>query len=296
MEIELTRIFVKVAQNGSFTRAAEILKLSKSSVSKAIARLEKETGTKLIVRTTRSLTLTASGRGFYEASLGPILQIEEAQKSLYGQDSLLTGLLRITAAEDLGSIVIAPAIAELSSKHANLNFELEYTDEVVDLVKDGFDIAIRIGKVKETNLKLKRAGEVVLVPVAAPKYLKGKNKIRSPEDLKDHDCLSINAQGVSERWSLRSTRGTVHVPIHSKIVSNQMTSLVQMAIAGGGVSLVPHYLCQTFIADGRLQRVLPEWSTPGIPVSILTPLAPSSSARLKAATDYLQSALVKALE
>lgn len=295
MEIELARIFVKVVQNNSFSRAAEILKMPKSTVSKAITRLERETGTKLMMRTTRSLTLTAAGRGFYDASLGPVLQIEDAQKSLYGHDSILTGLVKLTAPEDLGSFVIAPAIAELSLRHSDLSFELQYTDEVVDLVKDGFDLAVRIGRPSDSTMKLKRIGEVILIPVASPRYLKGKDKIREPMDLTAHSCLSINIQGNAERWTLKSSQGTVHVPIKSKIASNQMTSLIRMALADGGIAFVPSYLCTQHIVDRELVRILPEWSGPAIPASIVTPLAPSSSARLKVTVDYLHSALSSAL-
>src|SRR4051812_36061970 len=110
MDLELTRYFVKVVQNGSFSRAADLLKLPKSTVSKAITRLEHDTGTKLLLRTTRSLTLTAAGRAFYDTCLGPVHILEDAQKSLYGQDSILSGTLKITAPEDLGAHVISPAV------------------------------------------------------------------------------------------------------------------------------------------------------------------------------------------
>lgn len=295
MEIELIRIFVKVVQNGSFSRAADLLRLPKSTVSKAISKLEAETGTTLLLRTTRSLTLTQSGRGFYESCLGPIHQLEDAHKSLYGQDSILTGTLKITAPEDLGSYVIAPAIAELSLQHPELYFELVYTDDVLDLVKDGFDIAIRIGRLNDSNLKVKRTGEVTLIPVAAPQYLKNRTKIKQPSDLKEHHCLSLQFASTTERWTLRSQKGTTHTEIKTKIAANQMTSLLQMALAGGGVALVPSYLSQTHIDAGYLIRVLPEWSSPGISAAIITPLAPSSSARLKITIDHLSVALTKSL-
>ena len=180
MEIELIRIFVKVVQQSSFSRAAEILKVPKSTVSKAITRLEYETGAKLLLRTTRSLTLTAVGRAFYETCMGPIQTLEEAQKSLNGNESILTGLVRVTAPEDLGIEIIAPTIGELSRKHPLLNFELNYTDDIVDLIKEGFDIAIRIGKLPESSLKVKRIGEIQIIPVASPKYLKNASKIFNP--------------------------------------------------------------------------------------------------------------------
>lgn len=291
MELDLTRIFVKVVQYSSFSKAAAALKMPKSTVSKSISRLEKETGTKLLVRSTRSLTVTNAGRSFYEASLGPIHQLEDAQKALYGQDNLLTGLVRITAPEDLGTFVIAPAMAKLSIQHPMLRFELEYTDDLVDLVKEGFDLAVRIGPVRDSGLKLKRAGEVVLVPVASPTYLKRRDKIKSPKDLAQHHCLTLNLQQTAHRWTLRSQEKTVQVAIEPKILSNQMSSLLSMALADGGIALVPTYICHPYIENGKLVRVLPEWSSVGWPVSMVSPLAPSSSARLKATVDQILAEL-----
>ena len=287
MDLELIRIFVKVIQYSSFSKAAEVLKMPKSTVSRSISRLERETGTRLLVRSTRSLTMTQAGQLFYEASLGPIHLLEEAQKSLYGKDNLLTGTVRITAPEDLGTFVIAPAIAKLSAQHPLLRFELKYTDTLIDLVKEGFDIAVRIGRMKDSGLKLKNAGEVILVPVASPTYLKGKEKIKSPKELSQHQCLTLDLKKTAKQWILESGSKKVQVPIQAKILSNQMSSLVRMALADGGIALVPIYICKNYLNDGRLVRVLPEWSNSGWPISILSPLAPSSSARLKITIDKI---------
>lgn len=295
MEIELIRYFVKVVQNGSFSKAAALMKIPKSTVSKAISRLEKETGTKLLLRTTRSLTLTATGRAFYDSSLGPIQTLEDAQKSLYGKDSMLSGLVKITAPEDLGSFTIAPIVAELSRKHPELQFELVYTDTVVDLIKDGFDLAFRIGKLNESSFKAKKLGEVYLVLVASPGYLKTKDNIKDPRDLINHDCLSYHVQQLNSRWNLKSKKESLQIPIKARISSNQMTSIMNIAIAGGGIAFVPHYLCKSHIDSGRLVEVLPEWRSPGFPVSMVTPLSVASSARLKITSDRLSAAIQKAL-
>lgn len=295
MDLDLTRIFVKVIQNGSFTKAAEQLRVPKSTVSKSVARLESETNTKLILRTTRNLTLTAAGRVFYESCLGPIQILEEAQKSLDGQDSVISGVVRLTAPEDLGSQVIAPLIAELTAKHRALRFDLLYTDQVVDLVRGGFDLAVRIGRLNESSFKVKKIGDNVLVTAASPKYLKAHDKIVKPQDLTLHDCLSLSYRQLSTKWILKSGKSVVKVPVLSRIISNQMTSLVNATIAGAGVALIPSHLAQPAIDSGKLIRVLPDWSSPGLAVSLISPLAASSSARLKVTVDHLFPALQKAL-
>jgi LysR family transcriptional regulator, regulator for bpeEF and oprC len=295
IELDLTRVFVKVVQNGSFSRTAQLLKLPKSTVSKSISRLERETGTKLLLRTTRSLSLTAAGRAFFDATVGAISTLEEAQKSLYGSDSILNGQVRITAPEDLGSLVIAPIVAELALQNAGLGFELHYTDDVLDLVKDGFDLAVRVGRLAESGFKMKRVGEVVLIPVATKEYLKRYDKIRHPQDLSEHLCGSLNRQALLGHWTLRSSKGTVCVPIRARVSSNQMTSLLKVAQSGCGIALVPHYMAKPLLDSGELVRVLPEWSSPGLPVSVVTPLSPSSSARLKITFDRVSTALSRAL-
>lgn len=293
--IELTRIFIKVIQYGSFSKAAESLKIPKSTVSKAISRLERETGTKLLIRTTRSQTLTASGRAFYETCLEPLQVLEDAQKSLFGKDAIIAGKIRITAPEDLGTHVIAPMIGELSQNYDKLSFELYYTNQLIDLVKEGFDFAIRIGALKQSGLKAKRIGEVNLIAVASPLYLEKRGKINSPQDLTKHDCLSISGLSVSHRWDLKNKKESAKISVNVKTESNQMTSLLQVAIAGGGVALVPSYLAKQHLQQKSLVRVLPGWSNEGFPVSIVSPVSMSSTARLKVVSEKIFAACQKAL-
>jgi len=287
MELDLTRVFVKVVQHNGFAKAAQALRMPRSTVSKSISRLEREAGTKLLVRSTRSLAVTQAGRAFYEAIVGPIHALEDAQAALSGTDSLLKGTVRITAPEDLGTLMIAPAVAKVSIRHPHLRFELSYAEARIDLIKEGFDLGVRIGPVRDSGLKLKRAGDVVLIPVASPAYLKGRAQIKSPSDLSDHHCLSLNLPQTADQWSLRSSQKTVHVPIQPKILGNQMSTLLKIALDDGGIALVPTYLCQSHLENGQLVRVLPLWRSLVWPVSLVSPLAPSSSARLKVTVDAI---------
>ena len=295
MNLELIRIFVKVIQKESFSRAAEILRIPKSTVSKAISRLEHEAKTKLILRTTRSLKPTLAGQVFYEASLLPIIHLEQAEESLYNKDSILSGHVKITTLEGIGSFVITPVIANLSSKHPGLSFEFEYTHKIIDLVKDGVDLAIRLGELPDSNLKIKKAGDLILIPVASPTYMQGKKAIKVPNDLQHHACISASVLRMEQRWILRSESESIVIPINSKICCNEMSCLLQLVLSGAGVGLASGFMCEQHIKAGRLVRVLPEWSPPGIPVSILSPFTPSSCARLKLVIDYLYKALYKAL-
>lgn len=294
--IELTRIFIKVVQQGSFSKASELLKIPKSTVSKSIARLEKETGTKLLLRTTRSQTLTPSGRAFYETCLEPLQILEDAQKSLYGQDAIVAGKIKITAPEDLGTHVVAPLIGELSDQYDKLSFELQYTNRVIDLVRDGYDFAIRIGALKQSGLKAKRIGDVTLIPVAAPSYLEKRPEILTPQDLLKHNCLNImGGNNLFQYWNLKNKSQTTKIAINAKVESNQMTTLLQVAIAGGGVGLVPSYLCKNYLKEKKLVRVLPGWHSVGMPVSLVSPVSMNASARLKLVSEKIFVAIQKTL-
>ncbi len=296
IEIELSRIFVKVVQQGGFTKASELLKIPKSTVSKAVTRLEELTGTKLLLRTTRSHTLTAAGRVFYETCLGPIQVLEDAQKSLFGLDTIVSGHIKLTAPEDLGTYVISQVLGDLAQKHPNMSFDLQYTNKLVDLVKDGFDLAVRIGELEESQLKSRRIGHIHMILVAAPPYLKKYSKIFQPSDLKDHVCLSLSSVGMNRSWMLKSGKKQIKVPIRSQIECNQMTSLMKAAVAGAGILLVPNYLCRENIERGNLVRVLPEWTGQSFPVSLVSPVSIASTARLKVVGDHLFAAIQKELE
>jgi LysR family transcriptional regulator, regulator for bpeEF and oprC len=296
MDLNIVQIFIQVVKSGGFSKAAVSLRLPKSTVSKAVTKLERDSGTKLLIRTTRSHTLTAAGKAFYDSCVGPLELIENAKRSLSGNDSLLTGRVRLTASEDLGSEVIAPAAARLARLHPGLSFELIYTDEILDLVKDGYDLAVRIGRLKESSLKVKKLGEVKLVPVASPSYLKNRAKITKLEDLQLHDCLLLGSRsGGNAHWTLKSNVSAAQVKIQPRVASNQMSSLLKASLAGGGLALVPIFLARPYLDSGELVRVLPKWTSPGLPVSLLSPLPFSSSARLRLTTDFLAAEVETAL-
>lgn len=287
MEIDIIRIFAKVVQSGNYTRAASILQLPKSSVSRAVSRLEKESGTKLLLRTTRSVTLTAAGRAFFDSCIGPLQQLEDARKSITGTDSFLTGLIRITGPEDLGSSIITPTLAELCKKHPEMKFEILYTNQIIDLIKDGFDLAIRIGDLKDSQLKAHKLGDLNLILVASPTYLLN-CRIKSPEDLLRYNCLSISSRYSKTQWRLKSAKNKKTLNFESKVVCNQMTSLMKLAEEGAGIALIPEYLCTDKLNDKTLTRVLSDYHEDGYPIWMLSPHSIQTSAKIKVLTAELK--------
>jgi DNA-binding transcriptional LysR family regulator len=293
--LENTRLFVKVVQFGSFSKAAAALKMPKSTVSRAIRSLEIDTGTKLLLRTTRSLSLTSAGQAFFDTCLAPLQTLEEAGKSLRGQDSIIAGKIKLTAPEDLGAYVISPTLARLCKRHPKLIFEVNYSNEVIDLVRDGYDLAIRIGKLAPSTHKVRKAGIISLVMVASPEYLKAAPPLNHPDDLINQFCLTLNLASVIPRWVLASGKKSVSALIKPVVICNQMTALVRMAREGAGIGLVPKYLIHEQLRSGNLVHVLPEWHQTQYPVSIVSPSASANSARLKLCSDLLLQEIAMAL-
>jgi len=291
--LELTRIFVKVVEHGGFSRAAGALKLPKSTVSKAITRLERELDVKLLVRTTRAVAPTLAGRAYYEQCAEPIAALEVAQRTIASSDHEVAGHLRITAPEDYGTHVVSPAISELVTRYPKLTFELRYTDQVIDLVREGFDLALRLGELPASRLYARRLGVSTLIAVASPAYLDHASRLRQPAELVAHSCLSI-AAGPKE-WVLRSPRKRARVLVQPRVVANQMSSLIELAVHGAGVALVPAFLCRSELTSGQLVRVLPAWSRAGMQVSMVAPLPSSASARQRVVMDHLAAAIARLL-
>lgn len=296
MEIELSRIFVKVIQHGGFSRAAQALGVPKSTISKAVSRLEKETGTKLMLRTTRTQTLTAAGRAFYETCLQPIQVLEDAQKSLYGADNIVAGKVKITAPEDLGFHVIANSIGCLCHKYPLLEFELNFTNERLDLVKQGYDFAVRIGNPGPSTLMQRRLGEIELMPVASPRYLKSKARISAPKDLESHSCLTITASSAARLWTFKNEKRVAKIQVRSQVEVNHVSSILKMAVSGAGVGFLPKYICQNDLDRGNLVRVLPQWSGERVGVFLVSPTSTTSSSRLNIVSTEISSALKAALD
>lgn len=287
MDLESTRVFVKVVQQGSFSKAAAILKHPTSTMSRIVSRLEKDIGTKLLLRTTRSITLTPAGRELYERVAGHIEAIEEARRSVEGNDSSLKGRIRITATEDLGAFVVTPIIGRIIKKYPDLSFDIYYTNEVLDLVKEGYDLALRIGHLNPSRFKSVRLGQLSLVAVASPGYVESRNKIKRPKDLAEHNCLIFGSSSDVTKWSFHSKNEKIKVPIRPHSTANQMQSLVTLASTHAGIAFVPYFACKREIKEGSLVRVLPDWSIATYEVHLVSANISGMPTRVKKVADEI---------
>lgn len=284
-DVNLNRlaIFVAVVECGSLTAAAERLGLAKTMVSTHMQRLEAEVSANLLVRTTRRLTVTEAGLAFYEASCQILRSTEEALAAVASDAGPLRGTLRVAAAIDHGALIAAPAVVELQRLHPQLQVELQCSDQMVDLVREGIDVAIRLGRLEDSNYKAATLGEFEKWLVASPGFV-------SQWGLPDHPGQMSSLPYIA-LWTLpkplvlpleNSLGEKTSVRCPSALMTNTAVASRALALAGGGFALMTNFSVREDVAAGRLVRLLPDWKTAPASISAVYPSARFVSHKVRA--------------
>ena len=252
--------FVRVVESGSFVAAAERLGMSTSSLSRQVGDLEQHLGARLLNRTTRRLSLTESGQAFYERSVALLSDLAEAE-AIVGQSAVAPrGTLRLTCSYNMAEKRVAPAIAQFVERYPEVKFEVVVSDRIVDLVDEGFDLAIRVGQVGSDRLVARRLGSMQLIACASPAYLKRHGTPLAPADLSTHNVLTYAYASAPRSRRFTDSAGQTHdVRVTGSLHANSAETLVAAAIAGLGIVCEPDFLVEDAIAQGKLVRVLPEF-------------------------------------
>jgi DNA-binding transcriptional LysR family regulator len=286
MDLNELLVFAKVVQAGSFTSAARGLRMPKSTVSRKVSELEERIGAQLLQRTTRKLRLTEVGQAYYEHCARIVAEAEEAELAVTRMQAAPHGLLRVTA--PLTFSLLGPLVADFMKSYPEVQLEMVCTDRAVDLVAEGFDLAIRAGRLADSSLMVRRLGSIERLVVAAPSYVKARGAPRSPKELEKHDCLLFGAGREGNVWNLQTGSKSVEVAIRARLVVNEPDLLRAVALAGAGITLLPNILCTLDITEGRLQRILPAWGSPGAPVHAVYPSTRHPSPKVLAFVDFLR--------
>ncbi len=257
--------FVHVVESGNFVRAAKRLGTSTSTLSRQVAELEASLGARLLNRTTRKLSLTEGGQAFYERAVQVLADLQEAEALVSAASAAPRGLLRLTCSHAMGVQRVAPAIASFVARYPEVRFEVSVSDRIVDLVEEGFDLAIRIGQVGSEQLVARRLGTMRLLACAAPAYLKARGTPRVPADLAAHAVITYAYSPNPRVWRLVDRTGRQEeVRVGGPLHSNSGDLAVAAAIAGLGIVFEPDFIVAPALAAGSLVRVLPEYkSAPG---------------------------------
>lgn len=290
------KTFVDVVEAGSLSGAAERLKVAKSVVSRRLKTLESRLGAQLLVRTTRRQSLTEAGEEFYERCRTVLAELEAAEGSVTESEDALCGRLRITAPQSFGLMHVTPAILEFMARHPDLLIDLDLNDRLVDLAREGFDMAIRIGALKDSTLRARRLSRVRMTVCASPDYLAHFGVPSVPEDLKRHYCIRYSQVSNINIWHYRDCAREprqVRVPIRALTSSGDFVR--EAALAGFGVILVPTFLVCEALAAGKLISVLSEYewyeSAPDQNVYAVFPPTQHRSRRVRVLADFLAERL-----
>lgn len=280
--------YVQVVETGSFVRAAEKLGASTSSTSRLIADLEAHLGARLLNRTTRKLSLTETGQAYYERCVQLLADIDEAEAAAGAAAAVPTGKLKLTCPYNLLAQPIGPALAEFNRRRPQVDFDVTVADRVIDLVDEGFDLAVRIGAPGGEQLVARRLGATQLLICAAPGYLEKHGTPTVPADLAAHRVLTYAYVATPFQWRLLDGDGRPHeVRVAGPLHANSGELLVAAAVAGMGIIFEPDFVVGPHLARGELQRVLPQYSGPRLDVWAVYPSRRHLSAKVRAFVAFL---------
>jgi DNA-binding transcriptional LysR family regulator len=273
-------IFVKVAQFESISRAARSLGMPISTVSRRLSVLESELGVSLLRRTTRRVTLTPQGREYFNQCQEPLTLLQEAERVLTAAQAKPEGLLRITAPVILSQDPFLSFISQFLKEHPRIRIDLFITNAFVDLLAQNIDAAIRFGELKDSSVVATRLGKSIRYVVAAPEYLQGRKLPAEPADLTRYDCVMLNAKNNETDWDLVNGRKKARIHVSGPVCGHDFNSVSTFVYRGHGVGLLPSTYCDTPLAQGKLVRLLPQWTSPQIPVFSVYPSRKFLPARL----------------
>src|ERR1700682_1184627 len=286
--------FARVVESGSFARAAERLDVSVSSISRQVSELEAHLDARLLNRTTRRLSLTESGRAFYERCVQLLADLEEAEESASAGTARPRGTLRLTCGTTFGIRHLAPAIAEFVSSHPQMRFDVELSDRAVDLVDEGFDAALRIGKIGSQQLVGRKIGETHLICCASPAYLTRHGVPQKPEDLAGHACLSYDYSPQKNVWPFRDASGSDRsVRIDGPVHANNGRFLVALAVAGVAITIEPDFIVGPGVRAGRLVALLQALESAPANIYVAYPSRRHLSAKVRAFADFLAARYIE---
>lgn len=253
------RIFARVVETGSFSAASRQLGMAPSSVSRQIGELEYDLGARLFHRTTRKLSLTEAGRLYHGHAQRILLEVEEARLAVSETGDAPSGILRVTLPASLGRLHLAPALAIFHQRTPAVRTVLSVTDRLVDLVEEGFDLAIRVGRLRDSSLIARKIGSARRVVCGAPQYLKKAGTPMTPGELAGHSCLTFRSHPGVNAWRFGGPKGTSVVRVSGVMFANDGDTLTAAATAGMGLVLLPLWLVGREIKQGRLREVLADY-------------------------------------
>ncbi len=289
--IECMRAFVATVGANGFAAAARALDVPRSKVSKQIQALEEAIGVQLLQRTTRSLHLTEAGAEYYDACRDVIASLDEAEQRARTGMGEIRGVLRVNAPMSFGLSRLGPLIPRFNELHPNVELQVVLSDQQVDPVKGGFDVTIRIASLPDSSMIARSLAPAPRIMVASPEYLAREGTPQTPKDLAHHKCLSYGYLQSGVSLQLCNGKETQRVTVSGPLHANNGDILAQAAVAGMGIALLPNFIVERAVADGRLVPVLCDWEAPAITVNAVYPSSRRVPMKTRAFIDFLVAEL-----
>jgi DNA-binding transcriptional LysR family regulator len=285
------QIFVRVAELGSFSAAAAQLDLDRSVVTRQVAALETHLAIKLMERSTRRLALTAAGATYLEKCRLILNLVEVAESDLAEEGRQLRGRLRLSLPLSFGLKRLAPLLLQFASQHPELVLEMDYSDRRVNLIEEGLDLSIRVSPGLADTEVARKIGRARLLVVAAPAYLARHGRPRTPAELANHQCLAYTANGQAAWPPFRVNGVLENLPLRSRMSANNGDVLIEAAARGLGVTYQPDFICDDYIAQGKVEVLLSDYPLPALGVFALLPSNRHVPRKVRALIDFLKQGL-----
>ena len=288
--IKSVRLFLRVVELGSFSKAAADLHIGQPTATKQVAQLEKQLGSRLLHRSTRGVMPTEIGALYYEKCRLIARHVDEAESVAVLLQSQVQGAMRITSSVAFGRRVLAPLVMRFMRLHPMLRIDLSFDDRYVDLVGQGIDVAIRLGPLADSTLGARYLGPNPWVTVASPGYLRSRGTPADPKALKDHDALVYSTVQGDARWHFAGPRGQpLSVPVRGPLRSNNLSALLAAARDGFGIAALPRYVANESLARGTVVPVLERWTLPSQEIHAVYPSPRMVPAKVMEFVEWLQA-------
>lgn len=294
-DFEAWAIFAKVAETGSFARAADELELSKATVSKAVSRLEARLGAGLFHRTSRRLSLTESGRNALERANRILAEGEAVEAETAAQSVIPRGVVRLAAPVSFGLLHMADILPDFLARYPEVTLDVNLADHKVDLVADGYDLAVRIAQLQDSSLLARKLCDMRVMLVGAPRYFEAFGKPQHPRDLTQHQCFTYANVETPDLWRFTNAAGEEQsVTVTGPMRVNSSESLSPSLRAGLGVALQPEFICWRDLKEGTLEAAMCDWRPPNPALHIVSPPGRLRPVRVKVLMDFLAERLAAA--
>ena len=279
--------FVRVVETGAFARAAERMGVSKSILSRRVARLEDQLGAKLLTRTAQGAQPTDIGQAYFERASNILTELEAAQEVVAEAVTQVAGSIRMSAPLSFGTQYLAPALADFAREHPRVELDVSLDDRTVDLVGGGYDLAVRIGNLKDSALIARRIAPVRAAVLASPNYLAERGRPEEPRDLERHDLLLYANIGRGNQWRFKVDGRWVQVGGHIRFRADNGELLREAACAGLGVVVLPTFIASPAIQSGKLEVILREYPLEDAGLHVVMPPGRATTARVRVLVDFL---------